>query len=163
KMIAVDPLEQMHAKPLELIGADARGHPLAGLIKIGCNLRLAELPHGHACDTNVLEKDLAVPRDHDRRVQLVDAARQRTQLLGRFGPAGGLGEQGCSDGERLIRPDHISSWLRLRNRKRLFASKVRCDVTWRNQRRALLNSALVDISRNCYELDPGFTQQCLTR
>ena len=162
-MIAVDSLEQMHAKPLELIGANARRHPLAGLIKIGCNLRVAELPHAHACDTHILEQDPAVARDRNCGVQFMGTTRERAQLLGRCNPAGRLAEKGFSDCERLISADHITSRLEQRDRKRLFASQVRCDVTWRNQRRALLNSALVDISRYCYELDPGFAQQGLTR
>ena len=39
-MVALDALEQMHAQPFELIGADAGRDGLPGLIQIGLDLAL---------------------------------------------------------------------------------------------------------------------------
>ena len=73
-MIALDALEQMHAKPLKLVGADAGGDGLACCIQIGVNFTLAQSPHGHSRDVDCLEQYLAIAHDGNGGVQFMAAA-----------------------------------------------------------------------------------------
>ena len=57
-MVAVDPLEQMHAETFKLVGADARRYRVARRFKIGGDFCFAQLSHGQAGDRDVVEQDL---------------------------------------------------------------------------------------------------------
>ena len=73
-MIAFDTFEQMHAKALKLVGADAGGDGLSGCIEIGANFALAKLPHCHSRDGDAFKQYLAIARDGNGGVQFVAAA-----------------------------------------------------------------------------------------
>ena len=79
-MVAVDPLEQLNADRLDLIGADAGGHRRPGRIEIAIEERLGQRPHGQAGDAPVLEQHVAAAYHRDGRVQLVCAAGERLEL-----------------------------------------------------------------------------------
>ena len=67
-MIAFNLLEQMHAKPFKLVGADAGRDGRACLVQIGLDLGLRQPTHGHARDRDFLEQYLPVAGYRNRRV-----------------------------------------------------------------------------------------------
>ena len=77
-MIAFNALEQMHAQPFKLVGADAGGDGLSGCIEIGVNFGLAKSPHGHSRDGYRFKQYLAIPRNGNGGVQFVAAAGKGT-------------------------------------------------------------------------------------
>src|SRR4051812_4636234 len=60
EVVAGDALEQMHAQPLQLIGADTGRDRPSGRIEIRRYLAVAERPHGHGGDSDIGEHYLAV-------------------------------------------------------------------------------------------------------
>ncbi len=110
-MIAFNTFEQMHPKPLKLIGADAGGNRRSGCIEIGDNFRLAKLPHCHSRDEDAFEQYLAIARHGNRRVQFMAAAGKSTQLFCSLRPAGRLGEKPRAARQCLVRADNKSARL----------------------------------------------------
>ena len=81
-MVALDALEQMHAQPFELIGADAGRDGVARPDPDRFVSPLAQLPHGHAGDRYLGKQYLAVARHGDGGMQFVRiAGKQRAIVL----------------------------------------------------------------------------------
>jgi len=70
-MITFDAFEQVHAEPLELVGADAGGDGRPGFVQVMLNFGLGQRPHGHPRDGYGFEQNFAVTRDRNGRMQFV--------------------------------------------------------------------------------------------
>ena len=110
-MIALDALEQMHAQPFELIGADAGRDGVARRIQIGSDLLAAQLTHGHAGNRNLGKQYLAVARHRNGGMQFVRLAGKQPQLICRLRAAGRLAEQSASERQRLVGADDITAGI----------------------------------------------------
>ena len=89
-MVALDPLEQMHAEPFELVGADAGRHRCSGLVQIGLDLALTQTPHAHPGKADIRKHYLAVAGNGNAGVQLMGGAGKQPQLLRRLRSPGRL-------------------------------------------------------------------------
>src|ERR1700756_5577784 len=101
-MVAVDPLEQMHAETFKLVGTDARRYRVARRVKIGGDFCFAQLSHGQASDRDMVEQDVSVPCDSDGRVEFMGEARQGPQLVRRLGAPAWFAEQAIAERQCLI-------------------------------------------------------------
>ncbi len=119
-MIALDPLEQMHSQPFELIGADTRGHGFPGLIKIKPDFISAEQSHRHPRHRDRLKRDLAIERNRNGGMQFVGLTRERPKLIGCGNATIGLIEQPVCQGQRLVGANDIMSGIARRYPSRLF-------------------------------------------
>lgn len=109
-MVPFNSLEQLDTDFLELVSPDAGQRLRPDRIEIGINQPIRERSHGQARCLDVAEHNTLVAHDCDRRVQLMAAAGERSQLLAGGGAGGWLVKALLPERKRLIGSDHNSSW-----------------------------------------------------
>jgi len=106
KVIAFDPLEQMHPQSLKLIGTDARrDDPVSRCFHIGGKLGVAHRPHGHSSHRDMFKDDLSVLRNRNGRMKLMAMSGEHSQLIKRLGAVLRLVEKAITQRQRLIGAD----------------------------------------------------------
>lgn len=80
-IVAVDPIEQLDALALELIGADGTEDPVTDTREIAVEERWREGAHMHFGRGDGRESDPAGFRDSDAGMQMVDSASKRHQMV----------------------------------------------------------------------------------
>src|SRR5207244_3594222 len=145
EMVALDLLEQMAAKRLELVAPDARRHSRAGRVEIGVEEALRQRPHGEPRHVRMAEHYAAIARDRDRRMQLMGPAAERAQLLARRLAVLRLGETGAAQRERLVGADDEAARDARACDARLLAREQQGGLARVAGRCARLDGPLVDI------------------
>ena len=160
-MVAFDPLEEMHAEPLQLIGADAGEDGGSGEIEIAFDGVRIERTHREAGSIEISAHTPPRSREAERRNQPMRAAGKRRDRAGGAGAVLGLVERLSVEQQHLIRPEGTSLRIRSARRDRLRLGE-RGGETGHIASRAskpALDLALVNIGRRRFEGDPGRRKQ----
>ena len=163
-MIALDALEQMHAQPFELIGADAGRDGLAGRIQIGLGSPLRSTA-AWSCGRPKHRKTAILPSRATATAECSSCVlpASSAQLLRRLRAAGRLAEQTVSERQRLIGADDITAGIFRRYEARLLARQQPSDLAGRGKAGIFLHGSFVDIGGNGLEGNAGIGKQHLPR
>src|SRR5215212_9986509 len=80
-MAAFDATEQLYPQTLDLIGADARAHRIAGSIEVAVQKIVGESPHGQLRAIVIFEQHRAVSRHGDGGMKCMRLAAQSDELV----------------------------------------------------------------------------------
>ena len=86
-MIALDPFEQVHAQPLDLVDADAFENVAAGRIEIGVDEGCRQRTDMQGRGFDMRPDGVAIQRQRETRVELMAATGEQFEVFGRLAPA----------------------------------------------------------------------------
>ncbi len=159
EMIRLDAFEQVHAKTLELIGANAGHYGGTGGLDVGIEKPVAECTHGHARNLHRFVQHLAGAYKRNGRMQLMRLAGKRLQLRAYSRNVSGFIKAPLTQNQSLIGAEHQPTRHADRNGVCLLARQQCGHVTSRIRNGGAFNRTFVDVSGADLDRNSGRFQE----